>query len=179
MMRSLLLIALYFCFQNLSIAAPAASVNEREYHIKAAFIANFVRYTRWDNLSDKHFRFCVSDVEISDIFSTKLANETWFDLKPSFHVVQQYDAQDCDLLFIDKSSAAQWLAHYHDLATDNLLIVSESRGMSQSMSHINFFLADNKLRFEINPSRVTASNLTINASLLRLARITQSDGGSQ
>lgn len=168
------LLSLFFLLSALTVNSfvAAATINEREYSIKAAFIANFVRYTRWSTFDNEQFRFCVSNQAVNAVFVNRLADETWFDRKPVFTLVDDTDSISCDLLFIDKDSSAQWRNHLEHHPPTNMLIISESRGMSQAVSHINFFLADNKLRFEINTSRVENSHLTINASLLRLARIT-------
>jgi hypothetical protein len=157
-----------------SLYANGAKPHDREYQIKAAFIANFIRYTHWKNKPRQRFNFCISNHRVNNIFNKALANETWFGLKPQFKLVSPTDTLKCDILFIDSSSSNQWEVLFNVIKTNGLLIVSESRGSSQSYSHINFFLADNKLRFEINPQRVSSSNLSINASLLRLARITSS-----
>ncbi len=171
-MRLLSRVVIIVWFFSYSYNVAGVGIHEREYNIKAAFIANFIRYTRWQHFPNHQFRFCVSNAEINTIFSHRLANETWFERKPIFKSVKSNASLDCDLLFINKKSATQWRDALDDVDINNVLIISESRGMSQAFSHINFFLADNKLRFEINTMRVASSQLTINASLLRLARIT-------
>jgi len=170
-MRLLPRVVILFLLYSYSYNVVGVGINEREYNIKSAFIANFIRYTRWQHFSSDQFRFCVSSVAVNSIFSSQLANEEWFERKPTFIFIDSNELINCDLLFIDKESSTQWRGYLKNTEHPNLLIISESRGMSQSSSHINFFLADNKLRFEINTTRVASSQLTINASLLRLARI--------
>jgi len=153
-------------------SAGAAQVNEREYRIKAAFIANFIRYTHWKNPPQKSFRFCNIDARVANIFKKTLVKETWFSLKTEFKLVLNSNSLACDILFVDKLSAHEWRELWSVTHPKDLLIVSEGRGESQLFSHINFFFSDNKLRFEINPARLSLSDLSINASLLRLARIT-------
>lgn len=171
MSRLLLSFFLLLFTASYSMGAKAIEINEREYQIKAAFIANFIRYTRWQSFANRHFQVCSTNEKINDIFLNKLAKETWFNLTPHFKVVKKTTSLNCDVLFIDRFVAGQWL---NILPSKNILIISETRGYASHTSHINFFFADNKLRFDINPLRLQLSELSINASLLRLARITSS-----
>lgn len=178
-MNRLVLAGLFFIVcSSWSVSANGEKLNEREYQIKAAFIANFIRYTHWPQNPKVRFIFCSSNHHVNSIFNKALADEIWFGLKPQFKLVSPTDSLECDILFIDKSSSEQWRVLFNVTNSNDLLIVSESRGSSQLFSHINFFFTDNKLKFEINPQRVSTSNLSINASLLRLARITSSKEGA-
>jgi len=172
-----LVLALFF-FLSFSQSANAAQVHEREYRIKAAFIANFIRYTHWKNTPQNSFRFCNIDNRVAGIFKQELEQETWFGLHSEFKLVTNTKALPCDILFVDKLSEQQWRELLSKEQSKGLLIVSETRGSSQSFSHINFFFSDNKLRFEINPQRLQSSDLSMSASLLRLARITASKEGN-
>lgn len=170
-MSRLLSIFFLLVFATVSIRAQSAIINEHEYRTKAAFIANFIRYTRWQQLPQQHFRFCTCNPKINDIFLSQLANESWFGLTPVFVYATEHNLKHCDLLFVDQASSSKWKSQRDIVRAVNLLVISESHGFANEYSHINFFFADDKLRFEINPQRVHTSQLSINASLLRLARI--------
>ena len=141
-MKRFILISIFFYF--LSQSAHSAQFNDREYKIKAAFIANFIHYTHWQYLPKKSFRFCNTEQRINDVFYQTLADEDWFDLQPLFTLVSLDGALECDILFVDKISTKKWLAFLALNKSTNILIVSEVRGSTQLFSHINFF-------FEIIP----------------------------
>jgi len=167
----LLLIAL-LC--QISITTNAYSPVLREYQIKSAFMANFIRYTHWQSMPTNNFQFCMTSTHASDIVSKSLQQERWFDLTTQFSLVAPGEEGKCHFLFVDQSSHELWQPYLSLTKVKNLLVVSEQKDSAQQYSQINFFFVDNKLRFEINPSRLQGADLAINASLLRLARIVNS-----
>jgi len=154
-----------------SFQAHALTLTQREYQIKSAFIANFIRYTRWQPAPSEAFEFCTTSAGANNILSQSLGNEVWFELTPIFNVVSPGQELHCHLLFVDQLSNQQWGSYLATHPSANLLIVSETSNSARLYSHINFFFVDNKLRFEINPTRLKRANLNVSASLLRLARI--------
>lgn len=157
-----------------SFQTSAMTLTEREYQIKSAFIANFIRYTRWNSLPSETFDFCTTSEKANNILSLSLSDERWFDLTTNFIVIKPGEEQQCHFLFVDQISNKEWKSYLETHPVNNLLIVSEKQHAARTYSQINFFFADNKLRFEINPKRLKDANLHISVSLLRLARIVSS-----
>jgi len=158
-----------------SFHTQAINFSEREYQIKAAFIANFIRYTRWDSPATQQFSFCTTSPSVNLILSQHLSDERWFGLSPNFTVVKPGQQHLCHFLFIDAQADSQWRSHLANRAVPNLLIVTEKKESARVLGQINFFQVDNKLRFEINPRRLEQAKLKVSASLLRLARIVSHD----
>jgi len=163
----------------MQISFDAYSLSQREYQIKSAFIANFIRYTRWQPPPTDRFQFCTTSTLTSNIVSQSLNDQRWFNLTTEFSIVAPGEEGQCHFLFIDQHSHPQWQSYLAQVSLVNVLIVSEKKHSASRYSQINFFFVDNKLRFEINPYHLNNANLKVDASLLRLARIVESEPLSQ
>ena len=90
-------------------------------------------------------------------------------------VIRQYDSPKdigpCHILFIPQENSyplSEILAKVPDKGT---LIISEKPGCAALGTGINFFLADNKVKFEANPKAISGAGLTASSQLLKLAII--------
>ena len=160
----------------LSISSQAASPRDREYQIKAAFISNFIKYAHWRNIPANTFSFCTTSERVNTIVELGLDKERWHNKMPSFYVVTPGKESRCQLLFIDREHHQEWQDYLTKKRLKNILMIGEKQGFARHIGHINFFLADNKLRFEINSQRLASDQLNLSSSLLRLARIVHYEG---
>ncbi|NQZ30739.1 MAG: YfiR family protein [Oceanospirillaceae bacterium] len=159
----------------------AATPGKREYNIKIAFIYNFIKYTQWpkhDQFEDR-FYFCSSNAQVAKLasafFKGKHMNNRVIEVKN----ITIEKLQGCHLLFVSKTESNLWEAYLTNKHLPGILIIGETPGFAHSSSQINFFLAANKIRFEINLKLLQKSSLTMHSQLLRLAKIIKISGASK
>lgn len=158
-----------------SIGGSAATPGDREYHIKIAFLTNFISYTQWPDITRKpensEFVFCSSSSRFVDIASPVLKDKQVEGKPIRLAAVDPGAEWQCDLLFILVDEADLWVKYLSEVDVEGVLIVGERRGFAHEVGNINFFLAGNKLRFEINLDSLENSGLKISSRLLRLAKL--------
>ena len=170
----------------LSIALPGRAQNvdqgaiNREYQIKAAFLYNFGHdaYVRWpaEALGSESDPFVIGILG-NDPFGTALREIAQHKkVKGRKLVVRRFatmeDYDHCHILFISRSqSRQQRLRAIRGIAGHHVLLVGESPGFAQDGGAINFYIEQNKLRFEINLESARNHELTISSRLLSVARV--------
>lgn len=163
----------------LAVAAPAT-----EYEVKAAFIHNIAKFVEWPaaQADDKSLMLCIwgKDPFGSAIWTTRdiwgtgdSQNDiTWKILFAN----TQTNLKKCHVLFIAASEADN-LRYVLDRVNDSaVLTVGDTDGFGTQGVMVNFYLANNKVRFEINPEAVRRVGLKIGSQLLKLARIVKEEG---
>ncbi len=169
-----------------SCAIPAAAQDietAKEYKIKVAYIYNFARYIRWPQnaFADGEAPFVIGilgDAPFGDSLerlaeSRKIQNRSIDILR--FRTPGDYEP--CQILFITASAneaeRREIVARSGDAP---VLIVSESPGFAENGSGINFYYdVDNTIGFEINVDNLKKRHLSVDARLLKLARIVGGD----
>jgi ribosome-associated protein YbcJ (S4-like RNA binding protein) len=175
---------------------------EREYQIKAAFIYNFIKFVNWpkEKLADSNepviigivgkdpFGNAFAPVKDKDDKGRKVTIKrfkSFQDLKKSNEkdrgeLNRQIEAmRKCHLLFIS-SSEKEMLKEIIDAVKDHsILTVADTQGFLESGGIINFIMAEQKVRFEINVTTARRAKLQIRSQLLRLAKrvIDEKDAG--
>ena len=98
-------------------------------------------------------------------------------------VVRKYhdmrNIKECHVLFIPKTEANNIDLILPSTEGSSVLTVGEVEGFAEEGGAVNFFVQDNKLRFEINPEVLKKANLQASSRLLRLAKIVGSAGGGR
>jgi hypothetical protein len=75
------------------------------------------------------------------------------------------------VLFISGSEQDRMRQILDALRGSSILTVSEVKGFAQNGGMINFYIQQDKVRFEINPDAAERGRLNLSSQLLRLARI--------
>jgi len=152
---------------------------DREYQIKAACLYNFAKYVRWPDTirpsSTEQDEFVIA-LAGSDPFRGALQQiaGTHTIQGRSIRIVivhQATDARNCQLLFVPRNRASTF--DMRQLQTDKskpILIVGETDGFAQTGGMINFYMEDNRVKFEINSEAAGRVGLQISAKLLQLGR---------
>jgi YfiR/HmsC-like len=169
-MRRLLtaLVAVLLFVPSSSHAALAA--DSMEYKVKAAFLFNFLKFVEWPSSEGP----IVIGILGQDPFGTML-DETVRGKAVGARSIEvrrfsrAADVKDCQMLFIGHAEFER--AGPHPLApSPGVLVVGESPAFIRSGGAINFYLEDNRVRFEINAAAAKAVGLRISAQLLKLGR---------
>ncbi len=153
------------------------SEHAREYRIKAAFLYNFVRYTTWpkSSFADEKAPIVIEIVGtdpfgaiIDETFEDKLLHSRPIEIRRSKSLPPEIRAHVVFASEITPKILEQLLARSRG---KSVLLMGESKGFALSGACGNFFIEDEKVRFEINIDAVGAAELQISSQLLKLARI--------
>ncbi|MDD5365834.1 MAG: YfiR family protein [Gallionellaceae bacterium] len=158
-------------------AAPLA-----EYEVKAAFVHNFAKYVEWPAAikARSSLRLCILGqgqfAEAAEGLRGKRVGGAAWEVVP---VGSRSDLGECQVLFIEASEADKLPRLLDGLKGSPVLTVADSEGYAAQGVAINFYLEQNKVRFEINPAAAGRAGLKISSQLLKVARIVAEPGGRQ
>ncbi|MBT3878830.1 MAG: YfiR family protein [Candidatus Scalindua sp.] len=152
----------------------ADSQSKAEYKVKSAFIYNIINFIEWpidQGINDainlcvvgkNHFGTALDSFEYNTIGDKVLAIE---------YVPLLQDIGGHNVVFICPSEKKRLKQILQTLAGTNILTIGDTKGFAQQGVIINFYIKDEKVRFEINVDAAKRANLKISAKLLRLAKI--------
>jgi hypothetical protein len=170
-------LALVVLVSGLSVAPAQGQMISREYPLKAAFLYNFANYVEWPAAA---FQSSTSPFIIGVLgpnpFGSMLDELSKKTVRGRPIVYRQYDSPqesgECHILFISVAvSDADCMAVIEATRRRHMLIVTEANGLARRGSVVNFFVEQNKLRFEINPDAAQQRALRISSKLLSLATL--------
>lgn len=160
-----------------ALAEPAPIQASDEYSLKAAFLYNFARGTKWP---ESAFRDADAPLVVAvlgkDPFGKKL-DETLRDKKAGTRriVIERFEGLDdvgrCHVLFVPATEEKRLDRIRELLDGKPVLIVCESLEAVEHGAQCGFYVEKGKLRFAINTSSVRAARLEVSSELLKLARI--------
>ena len=170
---SMLLLALISCPGK---ASCGESPKPTEYEVKAAYIYNFTKYVEWPSGSfqgrSKTIRVCVIG---DDPFGSSLTALNGKRVgKRSVRIRRNtslHDVRSCEILFISGSEEENLDQIMKAINGSLVLTIGDSEGFARKGVMINFYMENNKVRFEINPKAAMRAGLRISSNLLRIARI--------
>ena len=151
-------------------ATPARAATE--YEIKAAFILNFVKFTRWPADTDTgYIDICVLGQNPFQGALRVMMRKTVRDRRIMVREISQDAFDGCDVLFVAKSAADKAKPVLEALNGRPILTIGDHDGFISSGGAINLYLVNGKVRFEARPATAKAAGLTISSRLLKLAKI--------
>jgi hypothetical protein len=156
--------------------SPTAGEAQPEYNVKAVFLYSFGRYVQWpaEAFGGSRDPFVIG-VLGDDPFGgalDKISQTKTIQGRPI--VVRRFnsldDYQACHVLFIPKTTAAEWqAAAITSLGKRHVLLVGEVPGFAVQGGTLGFYLERDKVRFQINVASAKRQRLTIDSKLLTLA----------
>lgn len=143
---------------------------------QSLFIYNFTKYIEWPNSynSGKFVIGVIGDTEISESIMAmakskkKTGNGFVMEVK-NFSSVDQIE--DCNILFVSEENVGSLQKICDRTISKPMLIVTDTPGMANQCSIINFVEKDGKIKFELNESNALSRGLIISGSLASLAII--------
>jgi len=163
--------------------ADPGSDEDREYRIKAAFLLHFVRYTTWP-------KECFEDAASPIVLTVVGADPFGPVLKETFRGetiqgrrVEIAHAQEVPrelgghIVFCSELSRAAREDLLTKASRRPLLVIGESPGFAEDGGSINFFIQDQKTRFEINTEALAEARLEMSPAVLKLAKIVRTKRG--
>ena len=154
--------------------AGAESAQELEYKLKAAFLFNFARFTRWPTSaanSSSPFVICVLGKdpfgEALSALQERSIGEKAIKLRYTDSISSGID--QCQVLFVSKSEMNYLKQIMHFTNGKPIVTVSDIDGFAEVNGMFEFINTDGKLSFIINNSIAQTNGVQISSSLLNLA----------
>jgi len=152
------------------------SVNSaKEADLKAAYIYNFARYTKWEGLGEKRNQFVICVHKESDLLKSlkKLEKKKMKGMQIKVIVVGEGKncLRSCHVVILPKLHRKRLEALVKKAVASNVLSVSDTEGYAQKGVTINLKKVSNKMTFEVNLDQVRHSKLKISSNLLKMATI--------
>ena len=152
---------------------PAQQSNPSEYEVKAAYVYDFGKFVTWpaNGTAAREFTICVLGV---DPFGTTLdattAGETINGKKIAINrIAKPQEAVSCHILFISSSEESQLKEILATLDKTSVLTVSDISQFTRRGGMIQFVVAANKVRFEVNVTSAERTGLILSSQLLKVA----------
>jgi hypothetical protein len=158
-----------------------SAVPQIEYQFKAVFLFNFAQFVKWPETAftsaDAPIVIgIVGDDPFGQVLDETLRDEVVHNRK---FIVKRFAASDelrgSNILFISSSEKDRIPAILAGLRGTPVLTVSEVDEFCQNGGIINFYLQDNKVKFEVNPDAAERGGLKFSSKMLNLARIVKDD----
>jgi hypothetical protein len=166
-----LLLGAWLCLAVCQMPAAAADTEGDEAVLKAVFVYNFARFTRWPadvwNQSSEQFHICTQghnhvSAALDQLRGLKLKGR---EVVVS-HLDDRSDTGQCQLLYIARPDVKIFYEAHCCLP---VLTISDADGFATGMGMIELYVRDQRVRFRINLKAVRQSGMDINAQLLQLA----------
>lgn len=160
----------------LLLLAPALAIAQgpSEYEVKAAFIHNIAKFVEWPAPSGdgNALHLCVlGRTPFGDALAVldgkQVGKLSW---KISFPTTQS-SLKACQVLFIAASEAGRLAPILDKLGDAPTLTIGDTEGYAELGVMVNFYIDENKVRFEVNPEAASRVRLKFGSQLLKLARI--------
>lgn len=175
--RALPAIVLIAFLSSFFTAGIARAMTESQ--VKAAFLYNFARYVEWPQHAFESdaapFRICVLGADDFASVVAEIVAGKQVDARPV--EVSKLSGLDgvtrCQVLFVGSWMELDRAEFFSELVGASVFTVSDVDGFAHDGGVANFFRAQSKVRFEINPRAAQRAGLKISSRLLRLARVVE------
>ncbi len=161
----------------LSISTSAVT-QQSEYTIKAVFLEHFTRFVEWPEscgIADTSTPFVIAVIGESPFGS--ILDQIYTEQKirnkkvEILYISTPDEITDYHILFISSSNKEILPEILSRTRNKPILTVSDTNGYAEEGVLINFILAGDKIKFEINEGAVHESGLVMSYRLLNLAKI--------
>lgn len=149
-----------------------------EYEVKAVFLYNFVKFVEWpddkDTRTGRIVNICILGEDPFGNAFDFIQDETIDNRKLAVKRVRtHHHIDDCQVLFISSSEKENITHILRTVKGSNILTVGDTNGFAQKGVIINFYIEQNKVRFEINLDSLRRSGLSVSSKVMHLAKIIQ------
>ena len=149
-----------------------------EYDVKALFLYNFSKYVTWPGFeNDPEFHIGVlGDSPIESPLKV-IAGERKVMDKPivvkTWSTVEEMEA--CHILFLAKDKKRELEPVLTALEGKPILTVGEMKGYAEAGVVLNFFMKENRVKFQLNRNALERSGLSASSQLMKLAEMVEED----
>jgi hypothetical protein len=163
--------------------------NEREYAIKATYLYHFGSFIEWPKelAGGIGGKFKIGVLGKSAVVSPLQQIAGTKKVRGLAIQVQQFKSADdikaCHVLFVSDAAEddknpdpeARLKQALKQTKGKHILIVTEHEGLARKGSAMNFFIEENRVRFEINLEAARTEKLQISSNLLKLGKLVTKD----
>jgi hypothetical protein len=165
------------CGAVLSLTAAAEASSAKEYELKAAYIYNFTKFTRWPQGSFAADTAplvigIVGNDDVARVLQRLVEGRTASGREVRVLVrTADEGAQGLHVIYIDSSQEPQLDKLAAALASPGLMTVGESERFMTLGGMVRFVVEGDRLAFEISTAATQRAGLSLSSQLLMLARI--------
>ncbi len=145
--------------------------------IKAAYIERITRFIEWpqsNGVKDSSV-FVIGVYEetgfyntLTEVFKEKKIKDREVKI---IKITNPEQIKTCDIFYIS-AKGKQNIGKFILLANENgVLMMSEAKDFGEAGVHINFFIEDDKLKFEINKASIGSGKLRVSSLLMKSSKI--------
>lgn len=173
------LLTLLCCILLAAHCASAQEAGPTESQIKAAFLYNFTKFIDWPPdtgtlnlciLGEDNFGRDIDAIEGKTAAGKTLSVR---------RIKSVQDIRQCRMLFIASLESERLESILTAAQGLNIFTVGDTAGYAERGVSINFYMEQNKVRFEINKDAAARSGLKISSKLFSLARIVHDTQGEK
>lgn len=158
----------------------AQEVKPSEYEVKSAFLYNFVKFVEWPKKSlpdsSTTMNLCIAGEDqlgsVLEIYEGEVVRNKKLLIK---HVKVLHQMHECHILYIGESENERLSEILRGLKDLSILTVGDKEDFAKKGVIVNFYLEENKVRFEINVDAANRAKLIISSKPLKIARIIHDD----
>ena len=159
-----------------SFASGSGSSNDTEYKLKAAYLYQFTKFTRWPkhrfNKPDSPIRICILGTNpfgtSLDSFSSRASQGRVLSIK---YLLSLHDILNCHVVFISRSENKRLTKILQHIENTAVLSVSDIDHFAQRGGIIGFVPRQKKVGLEINVAASHTSGTKISSKLLEVATL--------
>ncbi|MFT5525807.1 MAG: hypothetical protein ACI9G1_003670 [Pirellulaceae bacterium] len=164
------------------ISREVRSQSSKEYNLKLAFLYNFTKYVAYPatafKTADAPFVIGIVGTDPFGASLDRLAKKRTAQRR-SIEVMRLSSSDDfsaCHVLFVSRSLSSAKVEEIISASTNKpILLVGDDEGFARRGGVMNFYLKSNEtIGMEINATAARERLLTVNAKLLSLARVVES-----
>lgn len=152
----------------------------QELFLKAAYLEKFAMFTEWPDSrthgnQDSFVIKVIGDKEyytvIKNFYSRFKIRDKKVEVK---YITEVKEIDSCHILFITKVSRKKLNKIVNFTKQNPILTISDTKDYALKGVLINFFIFDDKIRFEVNKEAINRSGLVLSYHLLKFAKIVNS-----
>jgi hypothetical protein len=186
-MKLLHWLRMYLIIFCIGLLIPRSAVAQQsEYTIKAVFLEHFTRFIEWpesSNIADPSSPFSIvviGENPFGPILDQIYTGQKIRNKRVEIRLISSPEGiTDCHILFISSSNREVLSEILSCTRNRPILTVSDTEGFAEDGVLINFYLAGDKIKFEINEKAVHESGLIMSYRLLNLAKIVDQGTGKE
>ncbi|SLM32385.1 exported hypothetical protein [Desulfamplus magnetovallimortis] len=172
-------------FDLIVTSTSAQQEKHHEYLLKSAFLERFTRFVQWPvpfseiNKKEPFIIGVIGPNPFGDILQAVFSRHPIKEHPVSIRLLNRIeDIQGCHMLFIGKTDDHTLSRIIEFSKKFPVLTVSDNTGYALKGVHINMYIEEEQIRFEINNRSASESGLKISYLLLKVARIVDTGKGN-
>lgn len=171
------------CGLLLFLALAPAHAGPSEYEVKTAFIHNIARFVEWPAAprTPGILKLCVLGQNpfgnaLDALRGKQIEGLNWEVVSAN----SKTDLRECGALFIAASESGNLRQILDDIKDSSVLTLGDTDSYAEQGVMVNFYLADNKVRFKINLESASRAGLKVSSKLIQVGTMvyTPNDHGT-